>query len=211
MPYDKAVRMMQTGDVMAFGGEGFIVNRIESFTDSDQAHVGTIIRPDVGDEMLLSEARPSGMTLSFLWEVFKEWEDVWYLPLKLLNIQAMSELVDINMKVCRQNIGYDFKAIYRYWRKKSVPENYSKLYCSEIVALGWRKAGIYDGTTSLTPVQVCRTALYASKYYCLKWAGSKPKEIPNFNTVEPMLLNVKANAMLMMSGPDITKPWWGEL
>ncbi|MGD8931607.1 MAG: hypothetical protein PVI52_03485, partial [Chromatiales bacterium] len=69
-------------------------------------------------------------------------------------------------------------------------EDFSKFFCSELVAAGLEMAGAVGAVNAseVTPIDLCRWKIYQGSYYQLK--GSKKKKISRFNTADPANWNV---------------------
>jgi len=178
--------LARTGGVFSYGAERGLAQWIESFTDSDQSHVSLAIVQ--GPLLMVAEAIGAGTKVR---PVNLNWEnaaDMWYLPLRqeLLDPLALYKLLDFIRDVSEREVPYDFRALLPgQWRNRRPPEDFSRLYCSELISLGFLRAGLYEGTPELTPAEVCNLNLYEDNYYCIKWGRDGPKEIPGYNTVDP--------------------------
>lgn len=64
-------------------------------------------------------------------------------------------------------------------------EDFSKFFCSELVAAGLEVAGAVGtvNCSEVTPIDLCRWNIYDSKYYQLK--GDRNRKISKFNTAKP--------------------------
>jgi len=183
---DEVRGLIQTGDVLAYGQDHGPGEWIEWFTDSDQSHVATAVV--IGDLLLVVEATAKGVQVRPLTVNFEHAADVWFLPLSEDDRELIPQgkLLTFFADVCERRVPYDFRALFPWvWRRGRPPEDFSHLYCSELVALGFRHTNLYAGTVELTPVEVCQLALYAPRYYCLKWNSAGPKTIAGYNTVDP--------------------------
>ena len=69
-------------------------------------------------------------------------------------------------------------------------EDFSKFFCSELVAAGLEVAGSVGkiNASEVTPIDLCRWNIYESVYYQLK--GKKKKKISHFNSRDPAHWNV---------------------
>ena len=69
-------------------------------------------------------------------------------------------------------------------------EDFSKFFCSELVVAGLEIAGSVGSVNAseVTPIDLCRWAIYEPNYYQLK--GDSTKTIKRFNTVSPSEWNV---------------------
>lgn len=64
-------------------------------------------------------------------------------------------------------------------------EDFSKFFCSELVAAGLEVSGAVDSVNApeVTPIDLCRWNIYKDIYYQLK--GNKNKKISRHNTASP--------------------------
>ena len=69
-------------------------------------------------------------------------------------------------------------------------EDFSKFFCSELVAAGLEEAGAVGtvNASEVTPIDLCRWKIYQGEYYQLK--GDPGKKISRFNTAAPSDWNV---------------------
>ncbi len=64
-------------------------------------------------------------------------------------------------------------------------EDFSKFFCSELVAAGFEQAGTVGkvNASEVTPIDLCRWKIYGDTYYHLK--GDSTKRISRFNSMSP--------------------------
>ena len=64
-------------------------------------------------------------------------------------------------------------------------EDFSRFFCSELVAAGLEKAGVVGSVNAseVTPIDLCRWNIYEDDYFLLK--GDVSKEISRFNRLNP--------------------------
>jgi hypothetical protein len=70
-------------------------------------------------------------------------------------------------------------------------EDFSKFFCSELVAAAFERAGVTKvpiNASEVTPIDLCRWRIYQGSYYQLK--GDPSKRISRFNTASPSDWNV---------------------
>ena len=69
-------------------------------------------------------------------------------------------------------------------------EDFSKFFCSELVAAGLEISGAVGDVNSseVTPIDLCRWNIYEEKYYQLK--GDRNKKITRYNTASPTDWNI---------------------
>ena len=69
-------------------------------------------------------------------------------------------------------------------------EDFSKFFCSELVAAGLEQAGTVGkvNASEVTPIDLCRWNIYGDTYYHLK--GDSTKRISRYNSLSPSKWNV---------------------
>ena len=69
-------------------------------------------------------------------------------------------------------------------------EDFSKFFCSELVAAGLEQAGSVGkvNASEVTPIDLCRWEIYSGTYYHLK--GDSTKRISRYNSLSPSKWNV---------------------
>jgi hypothetical protein len=69
-------------------------------------------------------------------------------------------------------------------------EDFSKFFCSELVAAAFEQAGVTGpiNSSEVTPIDLCRWRIYQDTYYQLQ--GNPSKKISGFNTSSPSDWNV---------------------
>lgn len=216
MKYEEARSKMLPGDVIAFGGKGHFSEVIKFATFSDISHIGVILQTKVFDyqtERFFNQIIEStslngfnGVNISRFSDRENSYNgDLWWLPLK----------DEIRQKPFDQEAFYNFLFRQAKDRKpydlpqaiKSAldvvdklpfgihgptynKEDFSKFFCSELVAAGLERAGA-TGTinaSEVTPIDLCRWNIYQDNYYQLK--GDPKKKISRFNTASPSDWNV---------------------
>lgn len=214
--YEKARAKMQPGDVIAFGGKGNFSEIIKWATFSDVSHVGVILQTTIQNDETdrffnqIIESTSlngfNGVNISRFSDRLNSYEgDLWWLPL--------SE--DIRKDKFDQKKFYDFLFSQAKDRKPydmpqainsaldildTLPleirgptynrEDFSKFFCSELVAAGLEIAGAVGtvNAAEVTPIDLCRWKIYQSTYYQIK--GDPGSKISRFNTASPSDWNV---------------------
>lgn len=209
--YSDARKIMKPGDVIAFGGKGHFSEIIKFATFSDVSHVGVILQtkiPEDDTDRFFNQIIEStslhgfnGVNVSRFSDRLNTYEgDLWWLPLKK----------DLRKKSFDQKKFYDFLFNQAKLRKPydtpqainsvidaldNLPfglhgpgynrEDFSKFFCSELVAAGLEIAGALGdvNASEVTPIDLCRWKIYEPKYYQLK--GDRNKKISRFNTASP--------------------------
>jgi hypothetical protein len=64
-------------------------------------------------------------------------------------------------------------------------EDFSKFFCSELVAAALEKSGVVShlNSSEVTPIDLCRFSIYKDDYYQLK---GKKKLVTGYNTLDPV-------------------------
>lgn len=207
--YPEARKLMQPGDVIAFSGKTHFSEIIKFATCSAVSHVGVVLHTRIPDaepgrffnQIIESTTinQFSGVSISRLSERIEHYQgDLWWLPLRktlrktrfnsqqfyefLFNQskkpydlpQALLSAVDTLDKLPFDTHGPGYNN-----------EDFSKFFCSELVAAGLEAAGTVGkiNASEVTPIDLCRWAIYEKNYYLLKGTGSK--SISRFNTASP--------------------------
>jgi hypothetical protein len=214
--YDAARAMMRPGDVIAFGGKGNFSEIIKFATFSDVSHVGVILQTKVTEDVTdryfnqIIESTSlngfNGVNVSRFSDRMNSYEgELWWLPLS----------DEIRKDKFNQNKFYDFLFNQAKERKAydmpqaikssldaldNLPfgmhgpgynkEDFSKFFCSELVAAGLEVAGAVGSVNAseVTPIDLCRWCIYQNTYFQLK--GDPNKKISRFNTASPSDWNV---------------------
>ncbi|BBO70847.1 hypothetical protein DSCA_47770 [Desulfosarcina alkanivorans] len=214
--YSEVRTMMKPGDVIAFGGKGHFSELIKFATRSDVSHVGVILQTRVVDDTTgrffnqIIESTSlndySGVVISRLSDRLNTYDgEMWWLP---LNESLRSKKFDSErfynflFNQARERKGYDVPQALQsavdvlddlpfglhgpgYNR-----EDFSRFFCSELVAAGLEKAGTVGpvNASEVTPIDLCRWNIYAGTYYQLK--GQAEKQISRYNALDPAAWNV---------------------
>jgi hypothetical protein len=207
---------MRPGDVIAFGGKGHFSEIIKFATFSDVSHVGVILQTRTTDDETgrffnqIIESTSlndfNGVVISRLSDRLETYDgEVWWLPLsseirelKFNQIEFFNFLFD----KAKRRVEYDMPQAIKAGidALDNLPfglrgptynrEDFSKFFCSELVAAGLEKAGSVGevNTAEVTPIDLCRWNIYKEKYYQLN--GDPKKRISRFNTASPADWNV---------------------
>lgn len=214
--YEVARPLMNPGDVIAFGGKGNFSEIIKFATFSDVSHVGVVLQTKVaGDDStrFFNQVIEStslngfnGVNISRFSDRLDTYEgELWWLPLsaqiretKFNQIEFFNFLFDKAEKRVEYDMPQAIKSAIDVLDELPFGmhgpghnrEDFSKFFCSELVAAGLEKAGsIGDVNTSeVTPIDLCRWNIYEDRYYQLK--GRPGKKISRFNTASPSDWNV---------------------
>ena len=207
---------MKPGDVVAFGGKGHFSQVIKFATCSGVSHVGVILQTKVVDDSsdrFFNQIIESTSLNNFNGVVVSRFSDrldtydgeIWWLPLNETLRETKFDAVafyNFLFNQARERKGYDMPQAIKsaidvldelpfglhgpgYNR-----EDFSRFFCSELVAAGLEKAGSVGtvNASEVTPIDLCRWNIYADTYYQL--IGEEDKEISRYNTLDPSAWNV---------------------
>lgn len=216
VPYDEARSKMQPGDVIAFGGKGHFSELIKFGTFSNVSHVGVILQTMIVDDSTdrffnqIIESTSlngfNGVNISRFSDRYNSYEgELWWLPLRedirkdsfdqvkfynfLFNTAKDRKPYDMSQAIKSALDALDnlpFGAHGPSYNK----EDFSKFFCSELVASGLEAAGAVGtvNASEVTPIDLCRWRIYQDTYYQLK--GDSQKKISRFNSASPSDWNV---------------------
>ncbi len=209
--YQKARPQMKPGDVIAFGGKGHFSEIIKFATRSGVSHVGVILQTQVRDdqeEHFFNQIIEStslngfnGVQISRFSDRYDQYEgELWWLPLrKKLRKDRFDSVAFYNFLFlqARQRKAYDMpqaiksaldaldKLPFGMHGPTYNSEDFSKFFCSELVAAGLEAAGTVGpvNASEVTPIDLCHWNIYKSTYYQLK--GKPETTISGFNSLDP--------------------------
>ena len=217
MRYEEARAQMKPGDVIAFGGKGHFSEIIKFATFSDVSHVGVILQTKITDDATdrffnqIIESTSlngfNGVNVSRFTDRMNSYDgELWWLPLKdEIRQQSFNQknFYDFLFDQAKKKIQYDMPQAIESALDAldSMPlagmhgatynrEDFSRFFCSELVAAGLEKAGAVGevNPSEVTPIDLCRWNIYQDKYYLLK--GNRQKKISRFNSMSPSHWNV---------------------
>ncbi|MDJ0805053.1 MAG: hypothetical protein QNI97_19425 [Desulfobacterales bacterium] len=209
--YDEARAKMQPGDVIAFGGKGHFSEIIKFATFSEVSHVGVILQTRVSDDdtgRFFNQIIEStslhgfnGVNISRFSDRLDTYDgELWWLP---MNEQIRREKFDrqaffnFMFNQAKERKPYDMPQAIKSAldAMDELPfglhgpgynrEDFSKFFCSELVAAGLEVAGAVGtvNASEVTPIDLCRWKIYEGAYYLLK--GDPEKKITRYNTASP--------------------------
>ncbi|MDJ0889035.1 MAG: hypothetical protein QNI89_17150 [Desulfobacterales bacterium] len=209
--YDEARAKMQPGDVIAFGGKGHFSEIIKFATFSEVSHVGVILQTRVSDDdtgRFFNQIIEStslhgfnGVNISRFSDRLDTYDgELWWLP---MNEQIRREKFDRQVffnfmfNQAKERKPYDMPQAIKSAldAMDELPfglhgpgynrEDFSKFFCSELVAAGLEVAGAVGtvNASEVTPIDLCRWKIYEGAYYLLK--GDPEKKITRYNTASP--------------------------
>lgn len=209
--YTDARRLMQPGDVIAFGGKSHFSQLIKFATSSEVSHVGVILQTKITDDdtgrffnQIIESTSINGfagVNISRFSDRLNTYEgELWWLPLQK-NVRESSfdqkKFYDFLFNQARLRRPYDMSQAIKSALDAldSLPfgakgpgynsEDFNKFFCSELVAAGLEVAGAVGrvNASEVTPIDLCRWKIYQPKYYQLK--GDRNKRVSRFNTASP--------------------------
>lgn len=208
--YAEAREKMKPGDVIAFGGKSHFSEIIKMTTFSTVSHVGVVLQTKVVEDntgrffnQIIESATIngfSGVSISRFSDRLKVIEgELWWLPLRE-QVRArfdQQKYYNFLFNQAQQRKPYDMpqaiksaidaldKLPFMTEGPSYNHEDFSKFFCSELVAAGLEVSGAIGSINSseVTPIELCRWDIYEDHYYQLR--GDRRKEITNFNTVSP--------------------------
>ncbi len=207
--YEKVREKMKPGDVIAFGGKGAFSEIIKMATISPLSHVATVFQTKVavddGTDRFFNQVIEStslnnfnGVSINRLSDRIKHYKgNVWWLPLRKdlrKDVEAHKKFFDFLFDKAQRRIRYDMpqavKSALDLLDSIKGPtynkEDFSKFFCSELVAAGLEAAGVVGtvNASEVTPVDLCRWNIYEEDYYQLK-VDKKLKKIKRYNKMDP--------------------------
>ena len=201
MFYDKARTLMQPGDVIAFGGKDHFSEIIKFATFSDVSHVGVILQTKIrGDntERFFNQIIESislnglnGVSISRFSDRLATYEgELWWLLLSEKTRKNFNQKKFYNFlfNQAKERKAYDMPQAVKSALDTldTLPfgangpcynkEDFSKFFCSELVAAGLEIARAVDtiNASEVTPIDLYRWDVYEDTYYQLK--GDKNKK-----------------------------------
>jgi hypothetical protein len=198
---------MRPGDVIAFGGKGDLSKIIKRITNAPVSHVGIVrhsqLRAEAEDvenggryfneivESTSLDDRIGVMTSRLSCRLLAYEGEVWWLPLDAKSRSAFDERAFFDWIYAQEGKPYDMigaavSVLEEYpLLRRVVVEDFGAMFCSELAAGALEVAGVLPAGTNasgVTPIELCRLAIYAPKLVQLKPAGGEPLEIPRWNS-----------------------------
>ncbi len=213
--YTEVRERMRPGDVIAFGGKGNSSDIIKFATFSNVSHVAVILQTkalndktgrffnEIIESTTLNGA--TGVRTTRLSDCLNIYEgEIWWLPLaERVRAGCFDEENFYNFLFQQRGRKYDLPQAVKAgidlldrlpFSGNDGPtlnkEDFSKFFCSELVAAAFELAGVTGpiNASEVTPIDLCRWRIYQGSYYQLK--GDPQKRISRFNTASPADWNV---------------------
>jgi hypothetical protein len=206
--YEAVRDRMQPGDVVAFGGKGDFSDIIKWATRASVSHVGVILQskltfegtpqPGYFNQIIESTSLNgfSGVSISRLSDRLFSYEgDLWWLPLATPARGRLDLKTFYDFLLHQEHKPYDtpqaiksalddLDKIPLLGRMTRNVEDFSRFFCSELVAAGLEAGGVIRkiNASEVTPIDLCMFDLYQDEYYQLK---GRQKVIRGYNTLDP--------------------------
>ena len=207
--YQDARPKMKAGDVIAFSGKGQFSEIMKWATRAPVSHVGVILQtqllidgdPQSGIFNQIIESTSlngfSGVSISRLSDRLNTYEgEIWWLPLRQNIHDSMDKKKYYDFLIHQEQKEYDMPQAIKsaldalnnipiVGRATHNVEDFSRFFCSELVAAGLEAAGAIShiNASEVTPIDLCSFSLFESDYNQLK--GNR-KEIKGFNSIDPV-------------------------
>ncbi len=212
--YSDVRHLIQPGDVLAFGGCNFGSRWIQLCSKSNVNHVATTIQrytkgasssKEYDLEIIESVFRRDGFSgvrtvlASKLLENYPG--KVWWLPLGERQREKIKENIelfndwmlrqkgkDFDFKQATQSV-FDIFDSFPFLKEATyAEEDFSKFFCSELVAAGLELCGVLQklNASEVTPIDLCMFNIYADYYVLIQdndQEGKISEKINGFNTV----------------------------
>lgn len=177
--YPEARHLMKPGDLIAFGGRGFIPATVKLLTGSPVSHIGTILQTNIPtwsdgfiNQIIESTSLGSGFAgvmINRMSDHIRDYNgEIWWLPLADFVRPRFDQACFFSFLLDQVGKKYDApQAIMS--ALDFIPDNRTcmdRLFCSELVTAAYIKAGILEGInpSEQTPIDVCRLYLYDGPY-----------------------------------------------
>lgn len=204
--YSKIREEMLPGDIIAFGGKSHFSEIIKFATLSSVSHVATVLHTKIPTDtkdryfnQVIESTGSKGVAITRLSELLNHYNgDIWWLPLKKEIRQSFDQEKFFNFLFRQAKEKKPYDMIQAAGSAVDIIENllpslgvganeedFSKFFCSELVAAGLEKAGILGSVNAseVTPIELCTWSIYEDSYYLLK--GDVKTRIKNYNTRPP--------------------------
>ncbi|MEO5371240.1 MAG: hypothetical protein H7833_14300 [Magnetococcus sp. DMHC-1] len=204
--YDKARPDMLPGDVIAFSGSGSFSELIKFSTLSSVSHVAVIMQTKLmvdGDpqsgmfNQIIEAVTTQGVVIKRLSDKLKDYDgEIWWLPLRRSLQKSMDKKKFFDFLIHQEGKKYDMPQAVKSALDASdnIPligklthnqEDFSAFFCSELVAGALETAGAIKhlNASEVTPIDLCRFAIFNDDYYQIK---GKLKSIKGYNTTDPV-------------------------
>ena len=194
-------KQIKAGDVIAFGGKGHFSEIIKMATRSPVSHVGVVLQTaalcETGDRyfnMLIESTKLgnfSGVMINRLSDRLRAYDgEVWWLPVGLAKSR---ETQFFDFLFAQDGKPYDMPSALKAGLDAldfggngptAAAEDYSRLFCSELVAGAFKACGLVSddiNPAEVTPIDLCCWPIYQGPY--VRLAGGATVEIPGYGYI----------------------------
>ena len=173
LDYNYAKSFMKPGDVIAFSGDGFISSLIKWKAKSDISHIGCLVEHNNNLKLIESTTlkKKHGVSYNSLLERYNNYKgSLYWFPLKCksynsLDIDTYTDFLNDQNGKGYDTLGAVLSAIIIYGK-----EDFSKMFCSELVCASYKVGGILSpdiNCSEMTPIDVLKLPVFG-KYYQFK-------------------------------------------
>jgi len=172
LDYSFVKKFMKPGDVIAFSGDGFISSLIKWKTKSDISHIGCLVEHNNNLKLIESTTlkKKSGVSYCSITDRYNTYNgSLYWFPLERwsyhnLDVCTYTEFLHDQNGKEYDTIGAILSAIIIYGK-----EDFSKMFCSELVCAAFKAGGIapYINCSEMTPIDVLKLPVFG-KYYQFK-------------------------------------------
>lgn len=162
------------GDVIAFGGYGFVSRTIKKITRFPVSHCGVVLSTSVGSGISLVQIMEStslgdgfaGVQVTRMSDRVRLYDgDLWWLPLSPENRESLDVTALTSFLLAQRGKEYDAPQAIGS-AIDIIPdqrEDLDKLFCSELVTAALEEASILNGinASEQTPADVCQFGIYS--------------------------------------------------
>lgn len=154
--YDEVREKMRSGDVILWKGNGFISWLIRRFTSF--SHASLVLRlkefRDLKDRRFLVEALAPGVELTLLSRRLRGYSgEAWWFPLKERYVDERATIAAWALNQVGKP--YDYGSLFKNVLGR-VNENANAYFCSELVFVSFKHAGIVSGKKAPRPGDIAR-------------------------------------------------------
>jgi hypothetical protein len=175
--YKKIRQDIYPGDVIAFGGVGFISSSIKVVTDSPVSHVGIISSCSILQDVSLIQIAEStsigkgfaGVKINRMSDHIRDYDgDIWWLPLSQ-EVRLSINVIDlIGFLISQVGVPYDVPQAIGS-ALDFIPDNredLDRLFCSEYITAALEHVGVLKdiNASEQTPKDVIKFGIYRDVY-----------------------------------------------
>lgn len=208
--YSDVRRLMQPGDIIAFGGKGHFSELIKWSTRSTVSHIGIVLQSKlmIGDDpqdgffnQIIESTSLNGFSGVQINRVSDRVEmydgELWWLPLSKASREKLDPQAFYKFLLHQERKKYDLPQAFAsaldaldaldrtpFGGATYNDEDFSRFFCSELAAAGLEAGGVIDAinASEVTPIDLCKFALYQYDYYQIKGPETR---IRGYNSLSP--------------------------